>query len=139
PGASGGLRPPRLTSWHYTVPMHIVALHLATAQLAATKSSGSSLSLLVPLVLLGGFFYFFMIRPQKRKMRQHEDLVSTLVPGDEVVTIGGIVGYVKSVTDDFINLEVADGCVIRVLRQAIGRKVEPPVMVGVDEMPKPAG
>jgi len=106
--------------------MH-VALHLAAAQLqAATKSSGSPLSLLVPLLLLGGFFYIFMIRPQKRKLRQHEDLVSTLVPGDEVVTIGGIVGYVKSIEDDFINLEISDGCVIRVLRQAIGRKVEVP-------------
>jgi preprotein translocase subunit YajC len=106
--------------------MH-VALHLAAAQLqAATKSSGSPLSLLVPLLLLGGFFYIFMIRPQKRKLRQHEDLVSTLVPGDEVVTIGGIVGYVKSIHDDFINLEISDGCVIRVLRQAIGRKVELP-------------
>jgi preprotein translocase subunit YajC len=107
--------------------MHILALHLAAAQLqAATKSSGSPLSLLVPLLLLGGFFYIFMIRPQKRKLRQHEDLVSTLVPGDEVVTIGGIVGYVKSIHDDFINLEISDGCVIRVLRQAIGRKVEVP-------------
>ncbi|MEA2503049.1 MAG: preprotein translocase subunit YajC [Actinomycetota bacterium] len=106
--------------------MH-VALHLAAAQIeAATKSSGSPLSLLVPLLLLGGFFYIFMIRPQKRKLRQHEDLVSTLVPGDEVVTIGGIVGYVKSIHDDFINLEISDGCVIRVLRQAIGRKVEVP-------------
>ena len=109
--------------------MHIVALHLATAEFAAAAmSSGSSLSLLVPLVLLGGFFYLFMIRPQKRKVRQHEDLVSTLVPGDEVVTIGGIVGYVKSVHDDYISLEVADGCVVRVLRQAIGRKVEAPAL-----------
>jgi preprotein translocase subunit YajC len=107
--------------------MH-VALHLAAAQLAATKSSGSPLSLLVPLLLLGGFFYIFMIRPQKRKLRQHEDLVTTLVPGDEVVTIGGIVGYVKSIDDDFINLEISDGCVIRVLRQAIGRKVEAPAL-----------
>jgi preprotein translocase subunit YajC len=117
--------------------MHAVALHLAAAQLdAAAKSSGSSLSLLVPLLLLGGFFYIFMIRPQKRKLRQHEDLVSTLVPGDEVVTIGGIVGYVKSVHDDFINLEISDGCVIRVLRQAIGRKVETPVL---DTTPDSAG
>jgi preprotein translocase subunit YajC len=108
--------------------MH-VALHLAAAQIeAATKSSGSPLFLLVPLLLLGGFFYIFMIRPQKRKLRQHEDLVSTLVPGDEVVTIGGIVGYVKSIHDDFINLEISDGCVIRVLRQAIGRKVETPAL-----------
>jgi preprotein translocase subunit YajC len=117
--------------------MHAVALHLAATQVAAAaKSSGSSLSLLVPLLLLGGFFYIFMIRPQKRKLRQHEDLVSTLVPGDEVVTIGGIVGYVKSVHDDFINLEIADGCVIRVLRQAIGRKVEAPAL---DTTPDSAG
>lgn len=117
--------------------MHIIVLHLTTAALAAaTKRSGSSLSLLVPLVLLGGFFYLFMIRPQKRKLRQHEDLVSALVPGDEVVTIGGIVGYVKSVHDDYINLEVADGCVLRVLRQAIGRKVEAPAL---DPTPDSAG
>jgi len=117
-----------------------VALHLATGQFtAAAKSSGSSLSLLVPLLLLGGFFYFFMIRPQKQKVRQHEDLVSTLVPGDEVVTIGGIVGYVKSVHDDFISLEIADGCVIRVLRQAIGRKVEVPALDPLDPTPDSAG
>lgn len=115
--------------------MHVIALHLATAQLAATKSSGS-LQLLLPLVLIGGFFYLFMIRPQKRKLRQHEDLVSTLVPGDEVVTIGGIVGYVKSVDDDYLSLEVSDGCVIRVLRQAVGRKVEPPAL---DPTPDSAG
>jgi preprotein translocase subunit YajC len=117
--------------------MHAVALHLAAVQVvAAAKSSGSGLSLLVPLLLLGGFFYVFMIRPQKRKLRQHEDLVSTLVPGDEVVTIGGIVGYVKSIHDDFINLEISDGCVIRVLRQAIGRKVEAPAL---DTTPDSAG
>ena len=98
-----------------------------TLILAATSTrSGSSLSIVIPLVLLGGFFYFFMIRPQKRKVRQHEDLVSSLVTGDEVVTIGGIVGYVKSIDDDFVNLEISDGCVIRVLRQAIGRKVVQP-------------
>jgi preprotein translocase subunit YajC len=108
--------------------MHTVVLHLATIELSAAAKSTSPFGLLVPLLLLGGFFYIFMIRPQKRKLRQHEDLVSTLVPGDEVVTIGGIVGYVKSIHDDFINLEISDGCVIRVLRQAIGRKVEAPAL-----------
>jgi preprotein translocase subunit YajC len=97
--------------------------------LTAASSSGggsSSLSFVILLVLLGGFFYMFMVRPQKRKVRQHEDLVSSLVAGDEVVTIGGIVGYVKLIQEDFISLEISDGCVIRVLRQAIGRKVEAP-------------
>lgn len=116
--------------------MHLIVLHLAALQLAATKSSSSSLSLLVPLLLLGGFFYLFMIRPQKRKMRQHEDLVSSLVPGDEVVTIGGIVGYVKTIHDEFVNLEISDGCVIRVLRQAVARKIEAP---DLDAAPDAAG
>ena len=96
--------------------------------LAASGSGSSSLSLLLPLVLIGGFFYVFMIRPQKRKVRQHDDLIAGLVPGDEVVTIGGITGYVTSIEDEFVKVEIADGVVIRVLRQAIGRKVEAPVL-----------
>src|ERR1051326_9088259 len=91
--------------------------------LAASSGSGSSsLSLLLPLILIGAFFYLFMIRPQKRKVRQHDDLVASLVPGDEVVTIGGISGYVTSIDDEFVRV------VIRVLRQAIGRKVEVPAL-----------
>lgn len=97
--------------------------------LAASSGSGSSsLSLLLPLVLIGAFFYLFMIRPQKRKVRQHDDLVAGLVPGDEIVTIGGISGYVTSVDDEFVKVEIADGVVIRVVRQAIGRKVEAPAL-----------
>lgn len=76
------------------------------------------------LVLLLGVFYLLLVRPQKRRMRQHQDLVSSLIPGDEVVTIGGIIGYVKQVGEESISLEISDGCVIRVARQAIGRKVE---------------
>jgi preprotein translocase subunit YajC len=76
------------------------------------------------LVLLLGVFYLLLVRPQKRRMRQHQDLVTSLIPGDEVVTIGGIIGYVKQVGEESISLEIADGCVIRVARQAIGRKVE---------------
>lgn len=76
------------------------------------------------LVLLLGVFYLLLVRPQKRRMRQHQELVTSLIPGDEVVTIGGIIGYVKQVGEESISLEIADGCVIRVARQAIGRKVE---------------
>ena len=79
----------------------------------------------VVLVLLLGVFYLLLVRPQKRRLRQHQDLMSNLVPGDEVVTIGGIIGYIQEVGEESIRLEIADGCVIRVARQAIGRKVDP--------------
>ncbi|GAC1364955.1 MAG: hypothetical protein NVSMB32_08020 [Actinomycetota bacterium] len=99
---------------------------------------GAQLIVLIPLV---GLFYLLLIRPQKKRLRQHEDLVGTLKLGDEIVTIGGIIGYVKKVDDETITLEVADGFHLRVVKQAIGRKVTTPPVVaaggvaatGVDE------
>jgi preprotein translocase subunit YajC len=81
---------------------------------------------LVLLVVLVGAFYMLLIRPQRRRLRDHENLVGGLVPGDSVVTIGGIVGSVRAIEDDHMLLEIADGVVIRVVKQAIGRKVLPP-------------
>jgi preprotein translocase subunit YajC len=96
--------------------------------LAATSTKTSSAApTLIFIALLLGVFYFLLVRPQKRRMRTHQDLVSTLNPGDEIVTIGGIVGYIKAIDDDAVHLEITDGCVIRVVKQAIARKVEEPV------------
>jgi preprotein translocase subunit YajC len=93
---------------------------------------------LVFLVLLLGLFYLLLIRPQKRRMRLHEELVGSLGPGDEVVTIGGVIGYVKSVEDEYLSVEIADGCVIRVVKQAIARKVEQP-QPALEETARPLG
>ena len=79
-----------------------------------------SFVVLLPLVVL---FYLLMVRPQKRRQNQHQQMVDALVPGDEIVTIGGVIGYVKAVEDEYVRLEVADGCVLRVVKQAVGRKV----------------
>ena len=68
-------------------------------------------------------FYFVLIRPQQRRLKQHQSLVSNVKPGDEVVTIGGIYGYIKRIDQDKIWLEVAEGTVLRISRQAIGRTV----------------
>ena len=94
---------------------------------------------LIFLVMLLGLFYLLLIRPQKRRLRQHEDLVGSLVPGDEIVTIGGVVGYVKGIEPEYILLEISEGCVTRVVKQAIGRKVGPPVEPDLDEAPSEAG
>ncbi len=81
---------------------------------------------LILLAVLLGVFYLLLVRPQRRRLREHENLVGSLVPGDGVVTIGGIVGSVRAIEDDHVLLEIADGIVIRVVKQAIGRKVTPP-------------
>jgi preprotein translocase subunit YajC len=81
------------------------------------------LSSLVFLALLIGIFYFMLIRPQKRQAEQRRQLIESIVPGDDVITIGGMHGVVRSMDDDDIELEVAPGIVVTYVRSAIARKV----------------
>jgi preprotein translocase subunit YajC len=77
---------------------------------------------LFPLLLMlafAGVFYFLLIRPQQKKLKEHQTLVSKLSSGDEVVTNGGILGRITDVGDTFITLEVADGMRIKVQKHQI--------------------
>jgi len=68
-------------------------------------------------LLMGGIlvmFYFLLLRPQQKRAREHQALVSKLAAGDEVVTSGGLLGKVTDVGDIFITLEVADGVRVKV-------------------------
>ncbi|MGH9194432.1 MAG: preprotein translocase subunit YajC [Acidimicrobiia bacterium] len=78
------------------------------------------------IVAIIAFFYLAMIRPQQRREKQRQGLISGLEPGDEIVTIGGVMGIVSSVDDDSVAIEVADGIVIRIIKRAVSFKVEPP-------------
>jgi preprotein translocase subunit YajC len=71
---------------------------------------------LFTLVMLGfvAVFYFLLIRPQQKRQKEHQALVSRLAAGDEVVTSGGILGRITEVGDTFITLEVADGVRLKV-------------------------
>ena len=80
-------------------------------------------SSLIFLVLLVGIFYFMLIRPQKRRVDQHRTLIESLGLGDEIVTIGGIFGTIKSIHDEDIELEIASGTVIRIVKTAVARQV----------------
>ena len=84
-----------------------------------------NLSGLLPIILIVAVFYFLIIRPQSRQRRQHADLISSIEAGDEILTIGGIFGVVRSIEDAEVRLEVADGTVIRLSRGAISRKIWP--------------
>jgi len=85
------------------------------------------LSSLIFLALLMGIFYFMLIRPQKRRVQQHRELVGSLGEGDEIVTIGGLFGRVTRLGDEDIELEVAPGMTLRILKSAVARKVAPDV------------
>lgn len=81
------------------------------------------LSSLIFLALLVGIFYFMLIRPQKKRMNEHRQLVSSIDPGDTVITMSGIYGTVKTIGDEDLELEIAPGTTIRVVKNAIGRRV----------------
>lgn len=69
-------------------------------------------------------FYALLLYPQRRKARQHQQLIESLTPGDMVMTIGGIFGAIRQVNEDILLMEVAEGVVITVARQSIARKIE---------------
>ncbi|MCX5736516.1 MAG: preprotein translocase subunit YajC [candidate division NC10 bacterium] len=78
--------------------------------------AGGGFSMMVPLILMFGVFYFLLIRPQQKKQRLHKEMLRALKVGDRVLTTGGLVGTIVEGGEQFIKLEVADK-----IRVEIGR------------------
>jgi len=87
----------------------------------AAAQQGSSLFTFLPLILIIVAVYFLMIRPQSKKRREAATMQSSLGPGDEIVTIGGLYGTVTDVNDETVTLEISPGVTARYARQAVGR------------------
>ena len=82
--------------------------------------SGSGFAQFVPLILIFVIFYFFLIRPQQKKVKEHKLMVSALKRGDEVITSGGIVGKIERVLgDDMIDITIADNVTVQVVQSTI--------------------
>jgi preprotein translocase subunit YajC len=80
---------------------------------------------LLALLITFGLMWMLLILPQQRRMRKHEAVVSSLRPGDEVVTAGGIYGTIASVHEETLVVDVAPGVALRVLRSAVSQRVGP--------------
>ena len=70
--------------------------------------------------------YFFMIRPQQKKAKEHQNLLTNLKRGDEVVTTGGIIGKIATVNEQFVSLQVANNTQIKVLKQYVAGMTKAP-------------
>lgn len=83
---------------------------------------------LLPLILIFAVFYFLLIRPQQKKMKEHRALLGQLKRNDKVITAGGIVGTIAKVRDDSdeIEVEIAPGVRVTVVRGTIASVVKPP-------------
>ena len=92
----------------------------AVAQAGGQAPAGAGLDF---FIMIGVFFlimYFMIIRPQSKRAKEHKQMLEALKKGDEVVTNGGLAGKVKDIGESFVDLEVADGVVVKVQKAAIG-------------------
>lgn len=79
----------------------------------------SSLTSMLPLVLMFVVLYFVMIRPQMKKQKEHRAMIDALAKGDEVVTAGGLLGTVTKLGEAYLGLELATGVEVQLQRSAI--------------------
>jgi preprotein translocase subunit YajC len=74
----------------------------------------------IPMILLFLVFYFLMFRPQQKKMKQEQEMLSKLSKGNEVYTKSGLIGTIYGLTDKVVTLDMGDGVKIKVVRSQIG-------------------
>ncbi|WP_417721484.1 preprotein translocase subunit YajC [Salipiger sp.] len=90
---------------------------------------GSAIAQFVPLILIFAIMYFLLIRPQQKKVKEHQKMVSALRRGDQVVTQGGLIGKVSKVKENNeVEVELAEGVKVRVVQNTIAQvisKTEP--------------
>ncbi len=93
---------------------------ISPAYAQTTGGGGFDIMTFAPLIAIFVVFYFMLIRPQQKKAKQHKELLGSVKRGDRVVTGGGIIGTVsKVVTDAELQVEIAEGVRVRVLRATI--------------------
>ena len=82
--------------------------------------SGSGIALFIPLILIFVIFYFFLISPQQKKVKEHKAMVQNLKRGDEVITSGGIIGRVERVFDDGrLEMNISEGVNVEVVKATV--------------------
>ena len=82
--------------------------------------SSQGIAQFIPLILIFVIFYFFLIRPQQKRVKEHKEMVNSLKRGDEIITSGGIIGIVDRVMeDDRIEVNLSDNVKVQIIRSTI--------------------
>lgn len=95
---------------------------------STTQSGEMSFMSFLPMIVIFILFWFLLIRPQQKKAKLHNKMVSELQKGDEVVTNSGIVGKITKIEEQFILLEVANNVVITMQKNTISGKIEKDIL-----------
>ena len=96
---------------------------MVEAQAQGQPGGESGFFSIVMLVVFIAIFYFFLIRPQAKRTKEHRTMVSSLQKGDEVITSGGMLGKISDLGDNYIVLEISENVLVKIQRSAIGSLV----------------
>ena len=91
----------------------------ALAQTAGVAATSSTMSMMVQLVLIFLVFYFILIRPRQKKIREHEVMLNAIKKSDKIITGGGVLGVVEKANDETLEVRIADGIVVTVYRATV--------------------
>ena len=81
---------------------------------------GSGIAQFIPLILIFVIFYFFLIRPQQKRVKDHKQMVENLKRGDEIITSGGIIGNIEKIMeDDRIEVNIGDNVKVQIIKSTI--------------------
>jgi len=97
-----------------------MSIFFENAWAQGSSTGGDSFLGFLPLIIIFVVFYFLLIRPQSKKQKEHQEMISSLEAGNEVVTAGGVLGKIKEINDQYIQLQISENVIIKVQRHTIG-------------------
>ncbi len=118
---------PRAVPADTTAPVTTTATTAATTSPAAAPSAAEKpgiMGMVLPFAIMFGVLYFLMIRPQQKKVKDQQALITSLKTGDEVLTSSGILGTITGVADKVVTLEIADDVRIKILKSQVSQVVK---------------
>ncbi len=117
----------------------LAAQHLLLAATTAKKPATNASSTIIFVVIIAAIAYFLLIRPQRRRAQRAQQVQASIEIGDEVMLTSGIIGRVTWLEGDRARVEIAPNTEVEVVKQALGRKVTPPVPETVEGDDETAG
>lgn len=109
---------------------------LISSAYANEVAAPNPISGFIPLILIFTIFYFFIIRPQQKKIKDHQNMVNNLKKGDVVITSGGIYGKINKINDEIIDLEIANDVLVKVAKSTITNKSNSKIKFSAEEKTK---
>jgi len=114
----------RIVYWLVLLSVSVILLYLVGCVPAeeSSESPFGGVTMIIFVVLILAMMYFMMIRPQRKRMKEHQQFMATLKRGDKVITVAGIYGEIESIDKDSAVLKIESGTTIRVTRSSITTK-----------------